>query len=125
MVNSNVNILSDYATAMRFRKLSAFTLDLGKGNLKQAGSNTVMNIADNFIEFVYAAYGFLIHKIGKYGSISFYYMSFSDANKIYVFFDKQENELHIPQDMQDSQLEEWLSNKLYEIQEKIITTNGA
>jgi hypothetical protein len=118
MVVRSVNIISDYSTAMRFRALSNYELDLGKRNLVQQGKESVMKISDEFVNFVFREYGFLINKIGRYGSITFYYSNYSEKDKIYIFFDKIENEVTIPMDVTNQNLEKWLSLTLYEIQEK-------
>lgn len=126
MATSNVNIISDYATVQRFKKMSKFELDLGKANLKQNGNgkSTVMSISDPFGSMFYKNYGYMINKIGRYGSISFYYTNYSEANTIYIFFNNSENEVKMPLDVLN--VEEWLSERLYEIQEKNKTmTNGA
>ena len=86
------------------------------------GANlTAMQIGDDFVKLINDKYGFLINKLGKFGSISFYYSNYCEKNKIYVFFDQNENEVNVPSDMRD--VETWLSKTLYEIKEK--TTNAS
>lgn len=124
MAINNVNIITDYSTAQRFKKMSKYELDLGKRNLKQQGNNTVMSISDPFAANFFKNYGYMINKIGRYGSIAFYYTTYSEANTIYIFYNETENEFKMPVEI--SNVEEWLSERLYEIQEKNKTmTNGA
>lgn len=110
-----INIITNYATAMRFRAMSQFKLDLGKKNLEQKGKDTKMKISDMFVDSFFKNYGFLIYKIGIYGSIDFYYANIIDASNIYIFIDQTEHEFKIPSDISDKDLEKWLSVKLFEI----------
>lgn len=114
----NVNILTNYSTALRFRKMSEFKLDLGKGNLKQEGKNTVMEIVDKFIDHIYNNNGFLCFKIGTYGSITFFYANILESNVLHIFINQQEHEINIPSEIKDSDLENWLSKKLYDLIQK-------
>lgn len=118
-MNDRVNIISTYDVAQRFRKMSKFELDLGKRNMQQQGNNgpTVFKIYDNFVKHVFDEYGYLINKIGNYGSIQFFYTSYAENNKIYVFYNNVENEVSIPIDV--SNIEEWLSEQLYIIKQKL------
>ena len=118
MTTPNVNILTNYSTALRFRKTSEFKLDLGKGNLKAEGKKTIMEIADKFIEYIYTNNGFICFKIGTYGAITFFYANILETNKLYIFLDQQENEISIPNEITDIDLESWLSKKLYELIQK-------
>lgn len=110
-----INVVTNYSTAMRFRAMSQFQLDLGKKNLEQKGKETRMKISDMFVDSFFKNYGFLIYKIGIYGTIDFYYANIVDGNKIYIFINELENEFKIPPDLSDTDLEKWLSVKLFEI----------
>jgi hypothetical protein len=114
-----VNIVTNYSTALRFKAMSQFQLDLGKKNLEQKGKETRMKISDLFVDSFFKTYGFLIYKIGIYGSIDFYYANIVNSSHIYIFVDSLENEYEIPKDISNTDLEKWLSVKLFEITQHV------
>lgn len=118
-MNDRVNIISSYETAQKFRKLSKFELDLGKRNMVQQGNGgpTVFKIYDDFVKYVFEEYGYIVNKIGNYGTICFFYTPYSEKDKIYVFFNDIEHEINLPTDVSD--IETWLSEQLYMIKQKI------
>jgi hypothetical protein len=107
-----INILTNYDTAFRFRQIKEFKLDLGKSFVNRKTER--MEISDNFIGFQLDKYNRLVYKIGSLGKVNFYYETRIPRDEVEIYYDTEK----YVEILNQSNIKTWFAETLYAIDKR-------
>lgn len=107
-----INILTNYDTAFRFRQIKEFKLDLGKSFVNRKTER--MEISDNFIGFQLDKYNRLVYKIGSLGKVNFYYETRIPRDEVEIYYDTEK----YVEILNQSNIKTWFAETLFAIDKR-------
>ena len=108
----DINIVADINTINYFKKITNFKMDLGK-NFVDAKTKQY-SISDNFVAYMLNSTNINVNKIGKAGSINFYYIHDIPQFETHIYFDDKKHTRHLTAES-ILDINKWLSVELLEI----------
>jgi hypothetical protein len=107
-----INILTNYDTAFRFRQIKEFKLDLGKSFVNRKTER--MEINDNFIGFQLDKYNRLVYKIGSLGKVNFYYETRIPRDEVEIYYDTEK----YVEVLNQPNIKTWFAETLFAIEKR-------